>query len=483
MRHSTTVKRNSLATAFAKIEENLKVRYLGIGFVWAWIYCSFETSAVYPDRDGISINADPSWLVSATVVVAAMIIGGIVLRKTDLSTSKCMRVAAPVLVAFGTVLSGIVPLIGIEPWLLYCTSGITTGIGTALICLMWGDALSRLEIEQMEIAVPAASLVTLLCCLVFPYIQGVPGILAVASLPLISGALLKLFYREREGKPVAARIVDRPERGIVLDLVRIAVVLFAAYLLVGCLGAMSESEDLVQQVSGVDVPTLIGSGFGLVLAICFIMFSVRIDFSSLFRWLAPLLVLSVALFPWQEVAPNFLSTTIICIADTSMQVIAYIYVIGLAKRKAMSPVLGIGLTQGFVQLGVLVGNLLGVWAGHAVSEGTLSVFVLALGLICLISFATMLVPQGAKKPFVRDRPDAPDDEWETKNQCARLAERFGLSTREQQILEYLAKGRSQPYIRDELILSKNTVATHVKHIYQKLNVHSRQELLDLFEGR
>lgn len=483
MRHSTTVKRNSLATAFAKIEENLKVRYLGIGFVWAWIYCSFETSAVYPDRDGISINADPSWLASATVVVAAMIIGGIVLRKTDLAASKRMHVAAPVLVAFGTVLSGIVPLIGIEPWLLYCTSGITTGIGTALICLMWGDALSRLEIEQMEIAVPAASLVTLLCCLVFPYIQGVPGILAVASLPLISGALLKLFYREQGGKPVAARIVDRPERGIVLDLVRIAVVLFAAYLLVGCLGAMSESEDLVQQVSGVDVPTLIGSGFGLVLAICFIMFSVRIDFSSLFRWLAPLLVLSVALFPWQEVAPNFIATTIICIADTSMQVITYIYVIGLAKRKAMSPVLGIGLTQGFVQLGVLVGNLLGAWAGHAVFEGTLSVFVLALGLICLISFATMLVPQGAKKPFVRDRPDAPDDEWETKNQCARLAERFGLSIREQQILEYLAKGRSQPYIRDELILSKNTVATHVKHIYQKLNVHSRQELLDLFEGR
>ena len=31
------------------------------------------------------------------------------------------------------------------------------------------------------------------------------------------------------------------------------------------------------------------------------------------------------------------------------------------------------------------------------------------------------------------------------------------------------------------MLSKNTVATHVKHIYQKLDVHSRQELLDLFE--
>ena len=33
--------------------------------------------------------------------------------------------------------------------------------------------------------------------------------------------------------------------------------------------------------------------------------------------------------------------------------------------------------------------------------------------------------------------------------------------------------------RKELLLSKNTVATHVKHIYQKLGVHSKQEVLDL----
>lgn len=65
--------------------------------------------------------------------------------------------------------------------------------------------------------------------------------------------------------------------------------------------------------------------------------------------------------------------------------------------------------------------------------------------------------------------------------CAQLAAQGALSGRETEILQYLARGRSQPYIRDELVLSKNTVATHVKHIYQKLEVHSRQELLDLVE--
>jgi len=58
-----------------------------------------------------------------------------------------------------------------------------------------------------------------------------------------------------------------------------------------------------------------------------------------------------------------------------------------------------------------------------------------------------------------------------------------LSSREREVLGYLVRGRSQPYIREELMLSKNTVATHVKHIYQKLDVHSRQELLDFVEGQ
>ena len=56
-----------------------------------------------------------------------------------------------------------------------------------------------------------------------------------------------------------------------------------------------------------------------------------------------------------------------------------------------------------------------------------------------------------------------------------------MSSREAQICGYLARGRSQTYIRDALFLSKNTVATHVRHLYTKLDVHSKQELIDLVE--
>ena len=55
----------------------------------------------------------------------------------------------------------------------------------------------------------------------------------------------------------------------------------------------------------------------------------------------------------------------------------------------------------------------------------------------------------------------------------------GLTPRETEVLALLAQGRSIPYIRDELIISRETAATHAKHIYAKLGVHSRQELIDL----
>ena len=49
------------------------------------------------------------------------------------------------------------------------------------------------------------------------------------------------------------------------------------------------------------------------------------------------------------------------------------------------------------------------------------------------------------------------------------------------ILTLLVAGRNGPYIAEHLCVSDNTVKTHIRHIYTKLDVHNRQELLDLVE--
>ena len=63
--------------------------------------------------------------------------------------------------------------------------------------------------------------------------------------------------------------------------------------------------------------------------------------------------------------------------------------------------------------------------------------------------------------------------------CRELAKQYELTTREEEILLLLALKKKPAAIEAELYVAKSTVKTHIKHIYQKLNVHSRQELFDL----
>jgi DNA-binding CsgD family transcriptional regulator len=65
--------------------------------------------------------------------------------------------------------------------------------------------------------------------------------------------------------------------------------------------------------------------------------------------------------------------------------------------------------------------------------------------------------------------------------CDSLTRLHNLSPREHEVLLLLAQGRGAPYISDKICVSSNTVKTHVKRIYQKCGVHSKEELLDLIQ--
>ena len=55
----------------------------------------------------------------------------------------------------------------------------------------------------------------------------------------------------------------------------------------------------------------------------------------------------------------------------------------------------------------------------------------------------------------------------------------GLSDRETEVFLLLAQGRSRRFIADELFISEGTVSKHSQRIYEKLGVHSKQELLSM----
>lgn len=76
-------------------------------------------------------------------------------------------------------------------------------------------------------------------------------------------------------------------------------------------------------------------------------------------------------------------------------------------------------------------------------------------------------------------PDAVDP---AAVRCAELAARLGLTEREREVFVPLVRGRSAASIASQLSMSTETARTHIRHIYQKAEVHSREELMDLVDG-
>jgi DNA-binding NarL/FixJ family response regulator len=65
------------------------------------------------------------------------------------------------------------------------------------------------------------------------------------------------------------------------------------------------------------------------------------------------------------------------------------------------------------------------------------------------------------------------------NQKQKLSEEIEMLTeREKEILQYLAKGFQYKEIAAKLFLSLETIRTYVRHIYEKLQVHTRTEALN-----
>lgn len=63
--------------------------------------------------------------------------------------------------------------------------------------------------------------------------------------------------------------------------------------------------------------------------------------------------------------------------------------------------------------------------------------------------------------------------------CARIAAEHNLTQRETEVFTLLAQGRSRTFIQSELFLADSTVKTYTNHIYRKLDIHSKQDLISL----
>lgn len=131
------------------------------------------------------------------------------------------------------------------------------------------------------------------------------------------------------------------------------------------------------------------------------------------------------------------------------------------------------------QVGQAISCLFGNTVASHLQESQTAAFV-SVGMIYLVLIVALVF-------FFRSESSHPSlgesDPSETSEQAATLlAQNVAwetLTPREQEIAQLIARGYDRKLIAETIVVSQETVKTHTKHIYQKLDVHSRRELIAL----
>jgi DNA-binding CsgD family transcriptional regulator len=98
--------------------------------------------------------------------------------------------------------------------------------------------------------------------------------------------------------------------------------------------------------------------------------------------------------------------------------------------------------------------------------------IAAYAFTVLIMIAGRFIHVPSKKPEIQLEENMSD-------RIKELSEHYRLSPRESEVFALLAKGFTRNMIEKQLVLSDSTIKTHISHIYEKMDIHTKQDLFKL----
>lgn len=460
-------------------------------------------------------------------------------RMGEIADRPRIRIASPLIASMGTVVY-FLPLPD-STWALpvFIAASMATGIGSGFMWLLWGSFYSRIPQDHTEVLAPASAAIAALLTLASSAMSGWIGIAFVASFPIISGMSLEWALRNapRKGADQNKHHRSEPSAAHALrSMGRTVLGILVACVFVCLSGGFLDADPYIRPETPVNQASiLVALVFTMALTAVAVVGPRRISISFFYRWMCPALVLG---FASVILLPDPFGSIVAFITSISARFAFCLITQMFFARFAESGKATATQSFGWGWIGVHLGDFIGVFLLLMLQNfpiGNLGGFEnVAAGCIVVLVFATMFVlddgtsfrtqnpsaenapsiitPSKKSEELTTARPgdnanesigrnsdaqaeqrtplqDAEEPATDQKEQAGNdasfdetilsISKTFRLTPRETEVFSLLARGRSIPYIRDELVISRETAATHAKHIYAKLDVHNRQELIDL----
>lgn len=453
------------------------MRVLGFALSLAWSSVTFFSTVVhFSTRNDVShFNSVVGF--SSLGMIAVLVAAALTSKQfSRVMSHAAVRWSAPVTMAAMTLILVVIDHdIFRQPW---CSLASTcAGAGLGVLYLAWADEFRKLEAPQAVVKAVASFL---LAAVLFAFVVALPRPIAVAFaalMPLAAGVVL--FMRLGTWKTLEPIEPSSLRRGA-----------FSARAVLS-LGVLSFAESFMRALF-LNASPIINEGsypwlflvatIVSITLICGPLFSAeQLDFGAAYQTAVFALAFIFLLLPILDLG-TIPADILALVTYTTVTMLAWIVltrIVGM-YRLAVLFAFGIGWAAN------IAGSLAGTFGGALLSSfwelSPRMLSIVALACVCLLFFAFLFLFNERSMMRLLGGPSS-DDRRPFRARCEQVAREHELSPREAEVMVLVAKGRSTPRIQKELGLTAGTVNTHLTHLYRKLDVHDKQELIDLLEQR
>lgn len=455
--------------------------YLVLGASLYWASTIVQLLPKGGGQSGVGSPAyDPSLTTYVLFLCLAALVGAATLARSRFAAAGARRALAIVALGAGalsfalSLFAGFVPQPAQVPYDLAWT--FVRAVETAGLMLLWGLAFASLDKRTAGQTVILTVLCTmfLYCCLLGVHVQ-IPQARLTQVAYLASALVLlsrRVTFSDKARKPVEGQ--RRSIRGF-----------YASRAAFGFFSGLIGSLMMLVEVRQADA--LIIASMAIIIGLLFACFFSN---DGLYTALPvfPLIVAGLLFLPFLSTGMDAAGGVAAPIIWTSWIVLTSFQLSDLKERYGMSEVevcfsekaaLAVAWAAGMTMGRLATSAPTGAVDGQVVVYASVAVAYTAV-LFAIYSIFRLVYTR--KEAELRDEMALSEAE-RMERIYDDIVEEFGLSARERQVMAMLAQGYTRTFIKDELVISEGTARAHIAHVYQKLDVHKKDELLSLIKSR
>ncbi|MBR2836103.1 MAG: helix-turn-helix transcriptional regulator [Coriobacteriales bacterium] len=434
----------------------LPLMYFGFAFTrrWTFILSSFTLG----DAASLAVFG----LLGALSSTLMLIAGSMIVLKTGFLYKKGILIPISALI---TIMGSIPVLFFDAPEVLLMGGTALANIGFSMLFLLWLEFYGLLKPVQMILAYSGSMLLNVLITSFANLIIPSVAPYVILTFPLISAVCLIFCYLHlndsefnRDASP-ATTAWDASFKKLI------------AWLCI--FGFAFGASSAVISETAVGMSTLGRFVFSAVLFFGTLQFPKKFTLILVYRITLPLMILALALGFFSDLAP-LLPQFFLSAGMDGYQALSIIVCCGMAMHKNVSAAFYCGIAFAIETISIQIGRIAIVTLQNYIS---LNFIIVGIVLIFALVIATLflfkesdLTASYSERALEAIR----DNEFFTRELTSH-AKVYGLTDKELSVFILMVRGMSTKEIAAEFYLAPSTVRVHTSKIYQKLDVHNREE--------